>query len=235
MAELWERMGISQAEFEDLSIKLELAMTNSARRFTRLTHYTEDGYFVSFMASLGMIFFGNNYYLNFQDSKTSPYGLNGPEKTYGCDFGLRVDFHEGAKKTFSKAIIGQAKNSPRRDIEGAIYEQRRLSRQCNAMADVTSNYVVMFRPATDGSIPLVYIGDQQNKTYFKKGIRFDKYLIEYVLPCYHGETNPEIIPYMISSHHTEWLQYRRIFTIDTNLPIPDPSPESSITKLPKMN
>ncbi|ELJ8295336.1 MULTISPECIES: hypothetical protein [Enterobacter] len=234
MAELWERMGISQHDFDDLSWKLSLTMTASANRFTRLTHHTEDGYFVAFMASLGIIYFGDHYYLNFQDSKTSPYGVDGPEKIFGCDFGLRVDFHGGSSGTFSKAIIGQAKNNPRKFVEGIKQEKTRLSEQCSAMAEVTSNYVVMFRPSTDGTIPLVYIGDQRNKTYSEKGIRFDKYLLEYVLPCYHGETNPDIISYMISSHHSGWLQYQRIFTIDTNLPTPDPSPEAVMSKGPKM-
>ena len=111
MAELWERMGISQHDFDDLSWKLSLTMTASANRFTRLTHHTEDGYFVAFMASLGIIYFGDHYYLNFQDSKTSPYGVDGPEKIFGCDFGLRVDFHGGSSGTFSKAIIGKRKTT----------------------------------------------------------------------------------------------------------------------------
>lgn len=227
MAEYWERMGISDEDYLELSEKLARLMTRVARSFTRETHESEDGFFIAFMSALSVseIEFGNGYYLNFQTSKTNQNGLNAPEKIYGSDFGLRINFLEVPEKSFSKAVIGQAKNQPRREVEGTPSEQGRLTRQCTAMSRVTSHYIVTFRPEADGNIPLVYLGDQENKSYMHEGIRFDKYLLEYILPCLHGETNRNIIKYMISSTHAGWTDFIKIFTINTNLPKPNPTPD----------
>lgn len=229
MSKCWEQMSISKKDYDELSFKLEQTMTRITQTFSRDTHASEDSFFISFMAALSftLITFGEQYYLEFKSSKTNQNGKNAPEKKYGCDFGLRVNFNAQSVNPFSKAIIGQAKNKPRRDVEGDKDEKKRLGRQCEAMSEVTSNYIVTFRPASDESIPLVYLGDQKNKSYEVEGIRFDKYLLEYVLPCSHGEKDTIVMGYMISSTHSGWSDYVRVFEIDTNLPKPNPTPDSA--------
>jgi hypothetical protein len=219
----WQRMGISEEAFEELSSKLSRTMKRASARTSRDTHADEDSFFTKFMGSLGEIEFGDGYYLDFQDSKTTSKGAGSAEKIYGSDFGLRVDFNIHEESIFSKAIIGQAKNFPRNDPRDNKKERCRLAAQCSAMAGVTSNYIVTFRPNEDGSIPLVYLGNVETKLYSIPGIRFDEYLLNYVLPCKHGETNKDIIKYMVSATHDGWTEYLRIFLIRTNLPTPDPS------------
>lgn len=228
MINYWEQMGISREDYDELSHKLEQTMTRITQTFARDTHASEDGFFISFMAALSvsLIEFGENYYLNFKSSKTNQNGKNAPEKIYGCDFGLRVNFNSQSNQPFSKAIIGQAKNEPRREVEGNSREQKRLARQCKAMSEVTRNYIVTFRPTSDESIPLVYLGDQEKQSYKEEGIRFDEYLLKHVLPCSHGEKDRAIMKYMISSTHKGWSEHIRIFEIDTNLPKPTPTPDS---------
>lgn len=229
MSNCWEQMGISKEDYDEISLELEQAMTRITQTFSRDTHASEDGFFVSFMAALSVttISFGEGYYLKFKSSKTNQNGRNAPEKEYGCDFGLLVNFNTQSVEPFSKAIIGQAKNKPRRDIEGKKSEKKRLKEQCEAMSKVTSNYIVTFRPDSDNSIPLVYLGDKKNQSYEAEGIRFDKYLLEHVLPCSHGEQNSLIMSYMLSSTHKGWSEYIKIFEIDTNLPKPNPTPDSA--------
>lgn len=221
MATAWERMGISKSSFDDLNQKITRLMIRSAEKTSRATHADEDSFFIKFMGRLGEIKFGDNYYLDFQDSKTTSKGRGSAEKVYGCDFGLRVDFYNNKECSFSKAIIGQAKNFPRLDSRNNRNEERRLAEQCSAMAAVTSNYIVTFRPSNDGNIPIVYLGDVNKNYYSFKGIRFDEYILNYVLPCGHGETNEDIINYMVSATHEGWKEYLRIFSIKTNLPTPD--------------
>ncbi|HIE5562628.1 TPA: hypothetical protein ACXNQR_002918 [Enterobacter kobei] len=223
MVTAWQRMGISKEAFDELSYKLAHTMKKSAEKTSRLTHADEDSFFSKFLGRLGEIEFGNGFYLDFQDSKTTSKGVGSAEKKYGSDFGLRVDFNKDNGTGYSKAIIGQAKNFPRNHSGHNKRECRRLAHQCSAMADVTSHYIVTFRPTEDGSIPFVYLGDVSTKLYSVPGIRFDYYLLNYVLPCVHGETNKQIIDYMVSATHEGWKDYLRIFTIQTNLPAPDPT------------
>lgn len=223
MINAWQRMGISEKDFDDLSSKLSRAMKKTAEKTSRRTHSDEDSFFTKFMGRLGDIEFGDGYYLDFQDSKTTSKGTGSAEKQYGSDFGLRVDFNNHEESVFSKAIIGQAKNFPRNHLRHTQQERKRLTEQCSAMSDVTSHYIVTFRPIEDGAIPFVYLGNTTTRLYSTPGIRFDKYLLNYVLPCYHGETNKDIVDYMVSATHEGWKEYLRTFSIQTNLPTPDPS------------
>lgn len=218
-------IGISEADFDELSSKLEEAMVTSARKTTHATHADEDGFFTKFMGRLGKINFGTGYFLDFQDSKTTSKGAGSAEKEYGCDFGLRVDFFDNGHPNFSKAIIGQAKNYPRNSPDHGKSEHKRLADQCSAMANVTKHYIVTFRPKTDGNIPFVYLGDVETQSYKLPGIRFDTYLLNFVLPCYHGETDKRLIKYMVSATHAGWKEHINIFSIKTNLPKPSPSPK----------
>lgn len=230
MIKYWESMGITQEEFNDLKHKLKSTMKYSAEKTTRITHADEDGFFTKFMGRLGKIKFGNGYFLDFQDSKTTSKGKGSAEKKYGCDFGLRVDFGDDTKKTvFSKAIIGQAKNFPIGSLKGHKKENERLIRQCKSMANVTDNYIVTFRPLQDGNIPLIHLGNTETKLYSARGISFDEYILTQVLPCHHGEINKKIIDYMVSSTHAGWKEYIDIFSINTNLPRPNPE----LSKKPK--
>ncbi len=230
MNEYWVKMGISEEVFNELSFKLTQSMKYSAEKTTRETHADEDSFFTKFMGRLVKIEFGDGYYIDFQDSKTTSKGKNSAEKKYGCDFGLRVDFI-GNNSSFPKAIIGQAKNFPRNSPRDNSTEQKRLAEQCSKMAKVTPNYIVTFRPNRDGQIPVIYLGDMNTGSYLAKSIRFDEYLLKYVLPCYHGETEKDVIKYMVSATHEGWTEYLRIFPIKTNLPKPSPSPENKITPM----
>ena len=92
------------------------------------------------------------------------------------------------------------------------------------MSQVTEHYVVAFRPTNPLAVPVIHLGDQANASYFIQSHDFDTYLINQVLPCYHGETDKTIIKYMVSATHEGWSEYRRIFSyrIKTNLPAPKP-------------
>lgn len=230
MATAWERIGISKADFDELSSKLEEAMITSARKTSRATHSDEDSFFSKFLGRLGKINFGAHYFLDFQDSKTTSKGKGSAEKKYGSDFGLRVDFSSNDGIPFSKALIGQAKNFPRNATEHTATESKRLAIQCSAMAEVTKHYIVTFRPRSDGNIPLIYMGDVENRSYSLPGIRFDDCLLDHFLPCNHGETDKKIIDHMVSATHEGWKEHIQIFSIKTNLPKPSPSPKATPRK-----
>lgn len=221
MSEISVRLGISEEDLSELRCKLRKAMLYAASRVTLKTHKNEDDYFVAFMGKLGIIRFGNGYYLDFQDSKTDAYKA---ESIYGCDFGLRVEFYKDDKLDFQKAIIGQAKNNVRVVVEKDLTERKRLAEQCIKMSRVTEHYVVTFRPNNPQAVPVIHLGDQASSSYFNQAYDFDNYLINKVLPCFHGEKDKTIIEYMVSATHEGWSEYRRIFcyNIKTNLPAPEP-------------
>ncbi|AKP32797.1 hypothetical protein [Yersinia aleksiciae] len=210
----YERLNISIDEYNELKTKLRTKFIQIAGIFTRENYRQEDDFFAAFCAALSLttISFGDGYYLRFETSKTAHKGKNSPEHRFGCDFGIKIEWVSTSGDNLQKGIIGQAKNNRLKNADS-----KDLSVQCAKMAIVTGNYIVILRDDSH-HIPVVHIGDRENKYFHENSIIFDDYLIDHVMACLHGEINTGDINTMLKSGLDEFNRF--IIEIETNLPKP---------------
>ncbi|HFK7198844.1 TPA: hypothetical protein ACG0EF_000293 [Escherichia coli] len=92
------------------------------------------------------------------------------------------------------------------------------------MARVTEHYIVILRDSNQ-QIPVVHIGDRENKYFHADSIIFGDYLIDHVMACLHGETNTDDINTMLKSGLDEFNRF--LIEIKTNLPKPTKKTKTS--------
>ncbi|OTP90509.1 hypothetical protein B6D12_06020 [Gilliamella apicola] len=230
---IYQRLGISERDYKDLKTKLKDKIDEINNTITRYSHEQEEHFFSAYLVMLGKIEFGddNKYFIKFLSSQVNSRGKNSAESITGCDFGLKVSW--GIDSKFEKAILGQAKNSSYLSES----EQKTLRKQCEKMSKFTENYIVALRPGHSKKEEkeaekekekelIIHIG--KNGSYEEEIILLSDYIIDYLLSCVHGETNPEVIEYMLQSNLKE------LISLKTNLPKPTPEPKPTTRRKPRM-
>ena len=211
-----QNMGIPAVIYDELRVKLRNRLLRIIKKLKRSNFRSEDSYFIALFSALQTdeVNFGG-YYLDFHTAKMTDRGPNSAERKYGCDFSFLVNWNNGDELILRKAIIGQAKNDPYGHLSKA--EQRRLFDQCNDMAAITDHYIVTFRN-DDDVIPTVNLGTAGAGGFTNAKIPLDEYIIDKLLSCLHGETNPNDIKRMLNSRMSEQGGY--YLYMETNLPAP---------------
>ncbi|MEM5441046.1 hypothetical protein [Serratia marcescens] len=211
-----QNMGIPTFIYDELRVELKNRLVKIIRKLKRSNFRSEDSYFIALFSALQTdeVKFGG-YYLDFHTAKMTDRGPNSAESKYGCDFSFLVNWKDGDEVILRKIIIGQAKNEPYGHLSKA--EQRRLFEQCNGMAEITDHYIVTFRN-DDDVIPTVNLGTVGYGGFTNAKIPLDVYIIDKLLSCLHGETNPNDIGKMLNSKMSEQGGY--YLYLETNLPVP---------------
>lgn len=211
-----QNMGIPAFIYDELRVELKNRLVKIIRKLKRSNFRSEDSYFIALFSALQTdeVKF-DGYYLDFHTAKMTDRGPNSAESKYGCDFSFLVNWKDGDEVILRKVIIGQAKNEPYSHLSKA--EQRRLFEQCNNMAEITDHYIVTFRN-DDDVIPTVNLGTVGSGGFTNAKIPLDEYIIDKLLSCLHGETNPYDIGKMLNSKMSEQGGY--YLYLETNLPVP---------------
>lgn len=164
----------------------------------RIRYAQESAYVDAFIARLeGEIDFGQDYGLiKFTPTIVADRGYGSAESKYGADFAI-VFKSKGIDIPIDKAIISQAKNGTVDKLSNS--ESLRLKGQCEKMARITENYIVLETPNLAGAMPTVRIGVPKAKLWGAVSIPFDEYFLNQVLSCQHGDKRKDFITGVASS------------------------------------
>ena len=164
----------------------------AVKRLDRKRYAQESAYVDAFLGRLdGVINFGKDYgTIDIKSTIVADRGPGAAEHKFGADFALTFE-STGIPSPLKKAILGQAKNG---DISKlGTSEALRLTGQCKKMASVTRSYVVLEAPLEPDAIPNIRLGNYKNYNWKIKSIPFPEYLVDQVVACHHGDTNPVFI------------------------------------------
>lgn len=199
-------MTISQADRKTVTDHLSKAF----RELDRISFQHEPAYVIALLARLlGKIELEDGRYINFKTSSTNDRGTGSAEKEFGADFGLVLTWSETNEK---KAILGQAKNGYIEKLGGN--DLLSLNQQCKKMAAITSQFVVLQCPQTDGAEPHIFLGE--NNEWVPPPILFTEFILDQVMGCCYGDTE------QTTAERIERSDLKNLLEISTNLPKPRP-------------
>ncbi|WP_447077454.1 hypothetical protein [Shewanella algae] len=127
--------------------------------------------------------------INFRTPIYDDRGANSAESKYGADFGI---VYKGGG--VEKAILSQAKNTPVENLSST--QKKALQEQCRKMDRHTESWMVFEAPIVNGAIPTVKF-NIYNRSY---SMSFDRYVIEYIIGCEHGDRRAEFVNAVKSSN-----------------------------------
>jgi hypothetical protein len=177
---------------DQLQKKVTNYFKKAASPLTRQNYQQESAYVDAFIGRLsGTIHLGkNNGHIEIIPSIVADRGPNSAESIYGADFTIFFE-SKGIANPIKKAILAQAKNCDVRDLKGT--ELKRLKEQCEKMSQATDAYLVLERPAIDGAIPQIRLGNTENPGWSDSSMSFDEYFVQELLSCKHGDRNSSFI------------------------------------------
>lgn len=130
--------------------------------------------------------------INFKASITNDRGPSSAESITGIDIGLIVSWEdENGEVNKVKAVLMQAKNHL---YNISKTDRDNLNAQCEKMAKISNSYAVLDCPY-DGSIPTICQRKKTPPPHWDIDTKQDlaDYLIDVVMECNDGDTNPEVI------------------------------------------
>lgn len=177
---------------KDIRDRVRQYFLRACRSLDRKRYQQEHAYVNALLGRLeGELDFGpGNGFIAFTPTIVADRGPGAAENLFGADFAIIFQSH-GVEVPIDKAIISQAKNGSLNALSST--EVNQLNRQCQKMARITKEYMVLEAPLNDGAMPKIRLGDFENGSWKGDAIDLDEYFVDYILACSHGDRRPNFI------------------------------------------